>query len=282
MKTFSKIPASDEKSRTISCPVCGSDRFRPRWMVGRSVFVTCRNCRLILQNPQPLQTDLAARYDAEYFEYEIRNQESFFTLMRLGLDDIDFFGSIAPGLPGPLSVLDIGCATGRLLRHFRDAGWETAGAELCIESAEYGNREYGVNIRTSPLEKAGFDDGSFSTVHASHLIEHVPDPAAFTREVFRVLRPGGVFICVTPAADGLQARLFGSRWRSVIEDHVTLFDRRTLRRLLENAGLRVEAVRTWGGLGAGTAPDWIKRQVDRLAKKWHFGDVVLMLARKPG
>lgn len=280
MKTFSKSPAADEKSREIACPVCGSDRFRPRWTVGRSVFVSCLDCRLILQNPQPLHTDLASRYDAEYFEYEIRNQEAFFTLMRLGLEDIKFFDNIAPGLPGPLSVLDIGCATGRLLKHFRDAGWETAGAELCIESAEYGNREYGVNIRTVPLERAGFMDASFSAVHASHLIEHVNDPAAFSREVFRVLRPGGVFVCVTPSSDGLQARLFGSRWRSVIEDHVTLFDRRTLRRLLENTGFSIEAVRTWGGLAAGTAPGWIKTPVDRLAKKWNFGDVVLMLGRK--
>ncbi len=280
MKTFSKKPAAEEQSGYIHCPVCRSNRFRPRWNLGKSIFVTCRNCGLILQNPQPLRGHLAARYDAEYFEYEKKNEETFFSLMSLGLEDIDFFGSIAPGLPGPPAVLDIGCATGRLLKHFKDAGWATAGAELCVESANYGNAEYGVGIRNAALEDAGFESCSFSAVHASHLIEHVDDPAAFASEVFRVLRPGGVFVCVTPRADGLQARFFGSSWRSVIEDHVTLFSRRTLRQLLENAGFVIEKQCSWGGLAAGSVPLWVKRPVDRLAKKWNFGDVILMLARK--
>jgi hypothetical protein len=39
-------------------------------------------------------------------------------------------------------------------------------------------------------------------------------------------------------------------------------------------------VKTWGGLAAGTAPGWLKKPVDRLAKKWNFGDVILVVARK--
>jgi hypothetical protein len=68
----------------------------------------------------------------------------------------------------------------------------------------------------------------------------------------------------------------------MIPDHVTLFDRKTLRRLLENGGFMVEGSCTWGGLAAGTVPDWIKKPADRLAKSLGFGDVVLMTARKPG
>jgi hypothetical protein len=86
---------------------------------------------------------------------------------------------------------------------------------------------------------------------------------------------------VTPNIGGLQARLFGSEWRSAIPDHVTLFDKITLERLLAGAGLAVEKTKTWGGLAAGAAPGWIKRPVDRLSKKFGFGDVVMMVARKP-
>jgi len=281
MRTFSKTPPAGEASRWICCPVCGGDEFRPEWDVEGASFVSCRHCRLILQNPQPVQKALKARYDAEYFDYEIRNEESFFHLMMLGLEDAGFFDEIVPTLPQDRKILDIGCATGRLLNHFRKAGWDTSGAELCVESAEYGNREYGVNISASSLEDSGFPDSEFSVVHASHLIEHVNNPAAFVDEVARVLMPGGVFICVTPSADGFQAGLFGSSWRSAIPDHVTLFSKSTLKRLLENSGLRVEQTRTWGGLAAGTAPGWLKKAADILAKKWGFGDVVLMVARKP-
>jgi len=281
VRTFSKDPSADEVSRLILCPVCGSDDFRRKWEIEGASFVSCRSCRLILQNPQPVQTALKARYDAEYFDYEIRNEEPFFQLMMLGLEDAGFFDDIVPTLPAKRNILDIGCATGRLLNHFRQAGWETSGAELCVESVEYGNREYGVNIVPLSLEESGFPDSEFSVVHASHLIEHVNNPAAFVEEVARVLMPGGVFICVTPSADGFQAGLFGSSWRSAIPDHVTLFSQSTLKKLIQKSGLQVELIKTWGGLAVGSAPGWIKKTADILAKKWGFGDVVLMVARKP-
>jgi 2-polyprenyl-3-methyl-5-hydroxy-6-metoxy-1,4-benzoquinol methylase len=281
MRTFSKLPSDGENLRLIRCPICGGAEFRDKWQIEGASYVSCRQCRFILQNPQPVQDALGARYDAEYFNYEIQNEESFFSLMMLGLEDADFFRSIVPTLPENRNILDVGCATGRFLHFFKQHGWETAGAELCVESAEYGNQKYSVNIRTATLENAGFPDAEFSVVHASHIIEHVNNPSEFVDEVTRVLIPGGVFICVTPSVDGFQARLFGSSWRSVIPDHVSLFSRKTLRKLLVNSGLRVELVKTWGGLGVGTAPGWIKRAADRLAKKWNFGDVVLMVARKP-
>lgn len=281
MKTFSKVPVAGEDSRVISCPVCGGGEFRSKWEIEGASFVSCRVCSLIIQNPQPVRNALAARYDAEYFTYEIENEESFFTLMMLGLKDAGFFKNIVPTLPEERRILDVGCATGRLLRHFKQAGWETAGVELCRESVEYGNREYGVNIKMASMEEAGFTDTRFSVVHASHLIEHVEDPAAFTDEVARLLLPGGVFICVTPSSDGMQAKLFGAAWRSAIPDHVSLFNKRTLSRLLGNSGLEVEIIRTWGGLGVGISPAWLKKPIDKLAKKWNFGDVVLIVARKP-
>lgn len=280
VKTFSRTPAPGESSRIIPCPVCGGLEFRPRWTLGSSRFVSCRSCSLVLQNPRPLSGDLAARYDEEYFQYEIANEDAFLNLMLQGLNDADFFKHIVPSLPRPLSILDTGCATGRLLAFFKEKGWETAGAELCQASAEYGNRRHGVNIRPVSLEDAAFPAREFSVVHASHLIEHVFDPAGFTAEVFRVLKPGGIFICVTPAIDGFQARLFREKWRSLIEDHVTLFSRKTLGRLLVQEGFTIEKMCSWGGLAAGSAPAFIKKPVDVLAKKWNFGDVILMAARK--
>lgn len=281
MKTFSKIPGESEKSCLIKCPVCGGAQFQQKWEIEGASYVSCSNCRLILQNPQPLPVDIKARYDSEYFDYEIKNEESFFKLMMLGLKDAKFFEKIVPTLPVKGNILDIGCATGRLLKHFKQAGWKTAGVELCAESVDFGNREYGVNIQAVTLEDAEYSDSEFSFVHASHLIEHVNNPSAFVAEVVRVLQPGGVFVCVTPSFDGFQARLYGSSWRSAIPDHVTLFSKFTLKMLLNNFGLEVELVRTWGGLAAGSVPGWIKKIADVLAKKWNFGDVMLIVARKP-
>ena len=127
--------------------------------------------------------------------------------MLLGLEDASFFGSVVPTLPPINRILDIGCATGRLLSHFKSLGWETRGADLCAESAAYGNEKYGVGIQVGDLLSLDFPSRHFSVVHASHLIEHVDNPALFADKVARILTEEGVFICVTPTIDGFQARL---------------------------------------------------------------------------
>lgn len=279
MKTYSKLPGAGEKPRYIACPLCASTVFKRKWRIDGANFVRCRSCGLIVQNPQPISP--GGRYDKEYFEYEIANQENFFDLMLKGLNDAAFFEGIVPTLPTQRRILDIGCATGRLLQHFKGLGWDTAGVDLCPESAEYGNREYGVNIVAKALEDVAFPEAFFSVAHSSHLIEHVGNPSGLVREIARILLPCGVFICVTPTHDGLQARILGSRWRSAIPDHMNLFSKATLTMLLEAAGFGIELVQTWGGIAEGLAPKWLKRTIDGIAKRFNFGDVLLVVARKP-
>lgn len=199
--------------------------------------------------------------------------------MRKGLSDVDFKMDRAPGKESRVFV-DVGCATGMLLEWAKMNGWSEQGVEVCRPAAEYGRRQRGVNIFIGALKDARLQDESVDVVHCSHLIEHLNDPAEFVREVGRILKPDGVFIATTPNIDGFQARLFKTEWRSLIADHLFLFSTRTLRRLLESNGFRVVRKKTWGGLGVGSAPTWVKRPVDRLAKLFGVGDVMIMLARR--
>lgn len=283
VKTWSSTPGV-ERTERIACALCGAIDTRPhlacRAPGGTAfAFVRCRRCGLVYQDPRPVFEDLRRRYDASYFDYELANEENFFGLMRLGLADIAF-DRVTAGMTAPRTFLDVGCATGRLLQWVRDSGWEVQGVDVCRESAEYGTRTRGVPIVAGTLEEARFADGSFAVVHCSHLIEHLGEPRGFLRELGRVLRDDGWAVITTPNIAGLQARLFGARWRSAIVDHLVLFSRRTLGRLLAEEGFSVVRQVTWGGLAAGTAPSWLKRPADRLAKRWGFGDVMLFLARK--
>lgn len=50
-----------------------------------------------------------------------------------------------------------------------------------------------------------FDDGSFDTVIAMHMLYHVPDPAVAVAEMFRVLKPGGTVAVTTNGAGNMRA-----------------------------------------------------------------------------
>jgi SAM-dependent methyltransferase len=240
-------------------------------------------------NPQPLAAEVGRRYGEAYGEdylaYELKNEKPFLELQLLALKDAGFWDFEAElkkkTLPGkPPRVLDIGCATGTLLAELRDRGWDCTGVEICGPEAAYARRERGLDVRNSPLEENRFPENYFDAVLASHLIEHLNDPASLVSEAHRILAPKGVFIVTTPNIAGFQARLFRSAWRSAIFDHLYLFSVKTLSALLRQKGFSIEKTAAWGGLAAGTSPPPVKRLFDKAAKRFGFGDVMLIRAGK--
>lgn len=279
MKTFSKRPGAGETHTHVLCAVCGADCPRDHWQCDGYSFVRCCSCGHVYQDPQPNPDDLIDRYDEEYANYEVENSQNFLDLMLKGLEDVSLFSRIeADGVDR--SLLDIGCATGTLLEHAAGRGYRVQGVEVCEPAARYGIEHRGVPISVGTLDEVDLVGCRFGAVHFSHVIEHVPDPRAFLRRVREAIVPRGYMVLVTPNTAGLQARLFGASWRSAIADHVHLFNRRNLERILDEEGFDVEQVQTWGGLGIGVAPAAIKRPIDRLAKRLGFGDVVLVLSRR--
>jgi 2-polyprenyl-6-hydroxyphenyl methylase/3-demethylubiquinone-9 3-methyltransferase len=83
----------------------------------------------------------------------------------------------------------------------------------------------------------------YDTVASMAVIEHVPDPAAYLRELTRFLGHGSRIVLTTPHPRmervyslGAKLRLFSSR---ASEEHEHLLDPRELERAAERAGLEV-------------------------------------------
>jgi SAM-dependent methyltransferase len=288
VKTWS-TPVMAEDSAQVPCALCGGLQFKPALLCEGFSYTRCVRCGLTQMNPQPSPSAVASRYreayGKDYLSYELANEAAFLRLQQLALQDAGFESleqemKRRPEAPHEMpSALDIGCATGALLLRLRDRGWRVTGVEIS-PSAEYARRERGLDVRSLPLEQNQFPSDHFDLILASHLIEHLNDPASFVREVWRILRPGGRFLVTTPNIAGFQARLFGGFWRSAIFDHLYLFSARTLKALLAGPGFAIEGVYTWGGLAAGAAPAWLKKIADRVVKPLGLGDVMLIRARK--
>jgi 2-polyprenyl-3-methyl-5-hydroxy-6-metoxy-1,4-benzoquinol methylase len=281
VKTFSTKP-EDVAGNYRPCPVCKGEEPLFQYSLGASRFCRCSFCGHLYQYPVPEAKDLHDRYGEEYLKYELENEEAFLQLMKLTLQDFDFFRIAKQRNISRGRFLDVGCATGGLLYWLKGMGWTVQGVEVCKPAAEYARKERGLTIHTTPLEKTGLPSNRVDVVHASHLIEHLEKPREFLDEVHRVLLPGGVLLLTTPNEAGLQARLYGSGWRSVIEDHIHLFKAGNLARLIEESGFRIMKKVTWGGIPKGMAPFFIKRAADYLAKHLGFGDVIAFLAEKRG
>jgi SAM-dependent methyltransferase len=89
-------------------------------------------------------------------------------------------------------VLDLGCGTGHSYELL--APRETVGVDIADEILDAQDREtIRADMRDLPIPSA-----SFSSVIASHSIEHVPDPDRVLAQIARVLESDGLAALITP------------------------------------------------------------------------------------
>jgi SAM-dependent methyltransferase len=130
-------------------------------------------------------------------------------------------------------VLDLGCRSGALTRHFVD-GNEVVGLDVdgvaLAKAAELGIEPVQANVE----EPLPFDDASFDAVIAGELLEHLQFPDALVGEIRRVLRPGGAIVGSVPNAYRLQGRLRFLVGRAPEDDptHLHMFSATAVRGLL--------------------------------------------------
>lgn len=225
-----------------------------------------------------------------------------------GRAELDEAAMHLPAPRGPARVLDVGCGSGVMLARMKELGWQVEGVEFDPAAAEAA-RARGVPVRLGTLEAQRYPDNSFDAVHSAHVIEHVHEPVGLLRESYRVLKPGGKVITVTPNAESWGHRHFGRAWLNLDPPrHLMLFSVATLRTAAERCGFEVErleaTVRTAWVYGAlsrciqrtgrgemselGRAGNLLYGVLYQLRERWHSrsdpqaGDELLLIARKPG
>lgn len=221
--------------------------------------VRCRRCGLVRLNPRPAVAELDRIYPPEYYAYHLvhdaddaparlspgglgeaikakRYQRRFKVLLERA----------APG-SGPIRVLDVGCADGRLLTWYREAipgrRVETYGIDISEAAVEQARRNGHVAVAGRFEVDTELPEDSFDLIVASHVIEHVADPIAFARRAAELLKPGGLFMFATPNVDSADVRRFGRFWGGWhFPRHWTMYDATTAGLLAEQVGLEVEQV----------------------------------------
>jgi SAM-dependent methyltransferase len=111
-------------------------------------------------------------------------------------------GNIAPGM----RILDAGCGYGRNLVHLLREGCEVFAIDASEEAVEHvrslasqlAPNLPATNFRISPIEKMDLPDDFADVVLCNSVLHFARDDAHFLAmisELWRVLRPGGLFFC---------------------------------------------------------------------------------------
>lgn len=230
----------------ITCNLCGTDDYIIRFEAGvaqPSRIVECRKCGLMYANPRAKAPDheLIAHYNPDFVEQANRLSERS-TKEALQVRDYASTRKIlAVRFPQRGRLLEVGSGYGYLLDYFRQDGWDTTGVEPNEGLNRHARKALDLNVLPKILPDAAFPNASFDVVTMMHVIEHVPDPAGTLREIYRILKPGGMLVMETPRYDTLMFKLLGRRERSLsCEGHIYFFTSKTLRQISEQAGFAVE------------------------------------------
>lgn len=88
-------------------------------------------------------------------------------------------------------VLDVGCGDMYLASQLPEYDW--TGVDINPDLSE--KRAVKVDLEKTPWP---IDAGGFETVVCSEVLEHVFNPVVVTKEIYRMLKPGGTYIVSTP------------------------------------------------------------------------------------
>jgi 2-polyprenyl-3-methyl-5-hydroxy-6-metoxy-1,4-benzoquinol methylase len=163
-------------------------------------------------------------------------------------------------------LLEVGCARGDFLllaRNYFSAAGVEPNEELAREAVAIAPVHQGV-IETYP-------HSDYDVAVSFHVIEHTDSPRRFLEAIAARIRPGGLVAIETPNIDSMPFRVLGSRWRQFIPEHYFFFDEKTMTKLLEGAGFKVERI---ARIGKFASPTLILNRLARYFRPFRYAEVL--------
>jgi 2-polyprenyl-3-methyl-5-hydroxy-6-metoxy-1,4-benzoquinol methylase len=237
------------------CPVCLASEPLPEddktWLLGFEGWgrlVRCVDCTLVYlrdYSPALLEShgdDFVRTKVSQSGHEPSREHDELFTA-RLAWAEARTSGRRA---------LDIGCGNGAFLLAAKQRGWTAFGLDNSVVPGEL-LAPHGIEVSVADaVEYLGQRRAGFDLIHMNHSLEHIPQAAETLLAARHALAPGGLLYVEVPnELDNLVYRalaLLGrkrkrgsflgrSRPASTPSPHLYFFNKRSLRRLAQRAGL---------------------------------------------
>jgi len=248
--------------RRDRCPLCGSDALTAVLDLRGRTLLRC-DCGVKCTDEYGEGPPVAAYYDAVPAHQgkidEFGGEAALTAIARAQADAME-------ALCGPRrhgEYLEVGCSRGHLLAEMEIRGWDVTGVEVAVSSADEARaRLRSGTVLVGTPEECGLVEGSYDRIALFDVLAHLPHPVETIAAVGRLLKPGGQLVLSTVDEDWPLVPVFLELFRTLGDrtaglrdemyegQHYCYFGRRSIGRLLEEAGLELTDVRPLEPLSA--------------------------------
>jgi len=164
---------------------------------------------------------------------------------------------------GRARIADVGCGIGALFDVIGAS--RVLGVDYSRDGLIHTQRRHPVvPLFCARTESLPFSDRSLDALTLQHVVEHVHQVEQAVREWFRVLRPGGLLVVLTPNVQFCDPTVFEDH------SHVRLFDHQDLRNMMQQNGFDILDLRTLG-------LSWL-RQYQHIPSGWRLRRFIMRYA----
>ena len=238
----------------IACPICNEQDYTEHLFVDNSFnIVRCKQCGLVYVNPQPTIEDLVKKYNEKTglnegssvsYPHGLKVYTGFEYAHML---KANIRSRIIRKYRKEGRILEIGCSVGYFLKVMRDQGYKTYGVEIFNLAADYGKKNFNLNIFCGDVSSADFANEEFDIVTMFDVISHLRAPIRTLKEINRILKVDGLLVFETGNKGEFDSKeqitKWGDEWGP--EEHLFHYSRKALRKLLKKTGFEVLEINTY-------------------------------------
>lgn len=179
----------------MSCYICGGNEACLIKKEGVWDLVQCKSCSFVYVIPLPDEQFLYNHYQTYlpasnvYIEQWRRMMLDVF---QRSLNAIEIRYGHNKG-----TLLDIGCGYGFFLDLASQKGWQVFGIEPCEHARAYAVSN-SLEVDPGDLFTRAYKEETFDVVTLFYVLEHLPYPLKYLKEINRILKPGGLVLVRVP------------------------------------------------------------------------------------
>lgn len=221
------------------CNLCGFNHFNVLWSEGIYEIFCCKNCGLSFLNPQSSDEEINNIYSENYY------LNNYIKYQDIRLYHFHEMAKKIEKITDKRRIIDIGCGVGYFLSVAKERGWKTKGIESSKFAAEYGEKQFGIQIENSSFLEANWRE-TYDVVTFWDVIAHTKNPLAHIELSRQFLTNGGLVVVKSPNRPNILfyiasiiSKITESRGLLHLPAQLYHFTPKTMKKMLTIAGFEI-------------------------------------------